>query len=67
MQGGEEYLNEFSYKGMRFLGKGLGSMISLSELELIEKNIYSLLKKVVSQFPYEEVPLYLFPIEHARS
>ncbi len=63
IQGSDDYLKEVVHGNMRFLGKNIGKMISLAELELLEKNVYSLLKRLVSEFPYEEAPLYLFPIE----
>ncbi|MFQ5728768.1 MAG: hypothetical protein ACE5GN_00205 [Waddliaceae bacterium] len=58
-----DYLREISHNDMKFLGKEIGKIISLPQLELLEENIYSLLKKVVPEFPYEEAPLYLFPVE----
>lgn len=67
VQGSGDYLIEVLHRDMRFLGKNIGKMITLAELELLEKNIYSLLKRLVSEFPYEETPLYLFPIEKSSN
>ena len=58
-----DYLREIFHNDMTFLGKEIGKIVSLPQLELLEENIYSLLKKVVPEFPYQETPLYLFPIE----
>lgn len=57
-----EYLSEVQHNEIRFLGKHVGKIVALPQLELLEANIYSLLKKMVPDFPYEEAPLYLFSI-----
>ncbi len=54
-----EYLNEINQDGIRYLGKEMGSIVSFQQLELSEANIYSLLKKLVPDFPYNECPLYV--------
>lgn len=61
-----EYLQEYTCDGLRYLGKHVGKNINQSELDLVETNIYSLLKKVVPEFPYDETPLYLFAVECGR-
>ncbi len=58
----EEYLCAIDHGDMRYLGKQLGSIISMDHLELLEKNIYSFLKRLVPDFPYGEAPLYLIPL-----
>ncbi|MGA8165351.1 MAG: hypothetical protein WB791_10105 [Waddliaceae bacterium] len=58
-----EYLREIIYQEMHFLGKFLGGIANLQHIELVEANIYSLLKRLVPHFSYEEIPLYLFPID----
>jgi hypothetical protein len=63
----DEYLREIFHNEIRFLGKNIGKMTSLTQLELLENNIYSLLKKLVADFPYDEIPLYLFPVEQQAS
>lgn len=63
IQDEDDYLQEITHNEMKFLGKPIGKMIALPQLDLLEANIYSLLKKLVQDFPYEEVPLYLFPIK----
>jgi hypothetical protein len=57
-----EYLEEINHQGMSYLGKKLGKLSQFSEIVLIEANIYSILKKLVPDFPYDETPLILFPI-----
>jgi len=59
----DEQLQEVTYLDIKFLGKSLENLTSLSKLELAEANIYSLLKKLVPKFPYEETSLYLFAID----
>ena len=60
-----DYLCEYTHNNIRYLGKRAGKNITLAQLDLLEKNIYSLLKKIIPEFPYDETPLYLFPIERA--
>lgn len=57
-----EYLEEIKFEGMTYLGKKLGKFSKFSEITLKEANIYSILKILVPEFPYEETPLMLFPI-----
>ena len=56
------YLTQAENAGMTFIGKFGDSLATFQELEHLEANIYSLLKKLVPNFPYEETPLYLFPL-----
>jgi len=67
VQDSDDYLREVIQNELRFLGKNIGKIITLSQLELIEANIYSVLKKLVPDYPYEETPLYVFPIEHSST
>ena len=55
------YLHETTYEGNLFLGKTIEEPVDISSLELFEANIYSLLRKLVSDYPYEDAPLVLFP------
>jgi hypothetical protein len=57
-----EYLEEIQYQGMSYLGKRLGKLVKISEISLLEANIYSILKILVPQFPYDETPLMLITI-----
>ena len=56
------YLQEIECEGRRYLGKIIENGIDLSSLELLQANIYSLLKRLVSDYPYENQSLVLFPI-----
>ena len=60
-----EYLQEINHQGMQYLGKKVGKLATFSDITLIEANIYSILKKLVPHFPYEETPLMLFPISES--
>lgn len=57
-----EYLQEKVYGGKVYVGKKISSIENLSELALIESNIYSLLKKMMPDHPCEEGTMWLFPI-----
>lgn len=59
----EEYLKEVNAEGLRYLGKNLGKITSIAKLELIEANIYSLLERLVPDYPYNETSLYLFSLK----
>jgi hypothetical protein len=63
----KQYINgdslvEIDHNGMQYLGKKLGKFAEFSKITLIENNIYSILKKLVPDFPYDETPLMLFTI-----
>lgn len=60
------YLEEIDYKSQRYLGKSLPTLVDSAELELLQLNIYSLLKKLVPDFAYEATPLHLLPLLHAK-
>lgn len=62
IQDGEEYLKEKVHEGEIYIGKKISSIENLSELDLIEKNIYSLLKKMIPDIHCEKGALWLFPI-----
>ena len=57
-----EFLIEIHHNGTDYLGKKLGKLEKFSEISLKEANIYSILKLLVPDYPYDEVPLMLFPI-----
>lgn len=58
-----DYLHDYTHNDIRYLGKHAGKNLTLIQLDMLEINIYSLLRKIVPEFPYDETPLYLFPIE----
>lgn len=55
-------LNEIQYNGVRYLGKFVKNEASLTQLELLEANIFSLLKKLVTHFEYRSSDLFLFSV-----
>lgn len=58
-QGGDTYLELCETADARYLGKDLGALSDLATLELMESNIYSLLKHLVPEYPYAHHPLVL--------
>ncbi len=56
------YLQQIESNGKFYLGKFLGPSIELSALEASQSHIYSLLKKLVPNFPYEQYPLLLLAL-----
>jgi hypothetical protein len=62
IQEGEEYLHEILYRERPYLGKFVPPLSDLSSIESLEINIYSLLRKLVPDYPYAEHPLTLFPV-----
>lgn len=58
----EEYLREVVYQNEVYWGKSIGEICDVDKLELLEKNVYSLLKKIVPDYPYGNTCLYLFPL-----
>jgi hypothetical protein len=58
----ENYLKKLKINEVSFLGKCVDNSIDLDSLELLEANIFSLIKKLVPIYPYSLNPLKLFPI-----
>lgn len=56
-----DYLQEITYQNNRYIGKFAGKLNDLSGLELLNSNIYSILKKIVPDYPFEKTQLELFP------
>lgn len=59
VQEGEHYLQMMTSQGIRYIGKYIDDSPSLTDLELLEANIYSLLKKLFPSDPIREIPLEL--------
>lgn len=53
----DSYLTPIVLDGVSYLGKFLGEMVYVSELELLEKNIKSILQKIFPNFQYQDVSL----------
>lgn len=64
VQKGDAYLQRFDHEGRSYLGKPVGMISDVSTLELLQLNIYSLLKKLLPDFPFDTTPLQLVPIVH---
>jgi len=62
IQEGENYLEEITLEGCRYLGKILGDITDLQKLELSEANIYSLINKLLPDLPIKNTPLILFTV-----
>lgn len=58
-----DYLQRIEHRGIPYLGKGIGSLVDCASVDLIQENIYSLLKRLVPDYPYQEHALILFAIE----
>ncbi len=54
--GKEEYLQEISHQGKRYLGKYLPSFPTLDQLEDLEKHVVSLLNKLTPRYPFSKNP-----------
>lgn len=57
-----QYLQEYFHQNQRYIGKFLASPTETGQLELVNSNIYSLLDRLVPDYPYAESPLWLFPV-----
>lgn len=58
---GDEYLQELIFENKTYIGKYIGKTTHLEQLERLEANIISLLKKLVPDYSYENVNLELLP------
>lgn len=56
----ESYLNEVTFEGTKYLGKYVTEAPAVSELEMLQQNIYSILNKLVPNHTCESIPLVLF-------
>lgn len=63
----ENYLHEVQKNNQCYLGKLIPNKSELPALEMLEANIYSLLKRLVPDYPYENVPLALFPVPESST
>lgn len=65
IQNNPDYLQQIYYNQCPYIGKSLGTIIEFPKIELIEANIYSLLRRLVEHYPYEKNPLILLAIPYA--
>lgn len=63
IQDSGNYLQEVLYHRKRYLGKFTEPFPDSPAFELLEANIYSLLHKLVPNYPYKSTPLILFPVK----
>lgn len=56
------YLQEVSFQEERYLGCFLTSPTETSHLELMELHIFSLLKRLLPHYPYQNSALWLIPL-----
>lgn len=61
---GDAYLQQLDVDGVTYLGKYINGVISVDELEMMRKNLYSHLNRMVSGYPFEETQLMLHPVFH---
>lgn len=54
-----DYLQKVTREEVTYLGKKVDSPFDLTQLDSTEANIFSLLKKLVPDYPYDEQSLYL--------
>lgn len=62
IQKNSTYLQEYMHEGVLYLGKFIDASTTLQNLDLLEANIYSLLEKIVPNYPYEKAQLVLLPV-----
>lgn len=58
----DAYLEEVHFQGVRYLGKYMNNEEPLIQLELLEANIFSILKKLVPDYDYSGSNLILFAL-----
>lgn len=62
IQNQDPYLYRISHEGKVYLGKYVESELTITDLQLVESNIFSLLRKLLPDYPYRDVELFLIPI-----
>lgn len=63
IQESPDYLRRFSNEKDVFLGKQISGVTSVDSIELIQQNIYSLLRRLIPDYPYELHPLIIMTIQ----
>ena len=59
----ESYLCEVEFCGIKYLGKFIGEITTIVDLKLLEKNIYSIFRKIIPNYLCETIPLVVICIE----
>lgn len=57
-----DYLQRIIYLESHYLGRIISSPATLSDIEKMHPHIYSLLRRLIPDYPYERNPLWLFPL-----
>lgn len=66
VQNEDHYLREAVIQNQRYMGKSIENAVDLASLELLQANIFSLLKKILPDYPIEKHPLILLPLQDAN-
>lgn len=62
VQAGDNYLQEYFFGEKLYIGKFVEGTSDVPTLELLSLNIFSLLKKLVPDYPYHQTQLWLIPV-----
>lgn len=62
LNGNSDYLQEIEVRGNSYLGKFLNECTEIPSLDLIGKNVLSLLKRLLPDCPYDENSLVLLTV-----
>lgn len=57
-----EYLQKREYCGISYLGKCMETPYEMAALDFLQTHVYSLLKKLIPDYPYDQHPLVLLPL-----
>jgi hypothetical protein len=60
IQNNEDYLQEITFENVTYLGKNLGKFINAQNLDMVEKNIISLLQKLLPNYPFTPLTLFAY-------
>jgi hypothetical protein len=61
----KDYLQSFDHEGQSYLGKNLGSLVDLRDLDSAYSNLISLLQRLIPDVPYEHKDIQLLAIQVA--
>lgn len=59
---GDAYLEDVQFQGVRYLGKYVNNEEPITQFELLEANIFSLLKKLAADYDFSSSNLVLFAL-----
>lgn len=63
----ETSLREIQYQDKKYVGRFVPAMSSITDLEMIEQNVFSVLKRLTPEFHFDETPLILFSFPYSES